>query len=231
MDKTTLSYDTAASLRKMPKSTIRVMVVDDHQAMREGLRRILETDESILLVGQAASGQEAIKLAIEIKPDIILMDVRLSDIDGVTATREIKRNNPKTIVLMFTMFSGEHVKTALEAGASGYLLKDSSGKEILDAIHQAYEGYYPLSPGLVKEMMEEYAQYLKNKNNKILTERQIQILKLVAEGNNSKEISKKIFISRSTAKREIKEIKNKLEANDRAQAVTRAINQNLIQLS
>jgi DNA-binding NarL/FixJ family response regulator len=217
--------------RVTPFETIRVMVADDHQAMREGLRRILETDGSILVVGQAASGREAIDIATKINPDIILMDVKMQGLDGITATREIKRTNPKTIVLMFTMFSGEYVKEALEAGAAGYLLKDSNGQDIIDAIHQAFEGYYPLSPSLVKEMMEEYAQYLKNRRNGTLSERQVQILKLVAEGNNSKEIANKIFVSRSTAKREIKQIKDKLEVNDRAQAVTRAINQRLIQLS
>jgi DNA-binding NarL/FixJ family response regulator len=211
--------------------TIRVMLADDHQALREGLARILETDKSIELVGQATSGSEAIRLAAQESPDIVIMDVKMPDVDGITATREIKRANPGTTVLMFTMFSGDYIKEALEAGAGGYLLKDSSGSEILDAIHHSFKGYYPLSPTLVKEMMEEYARYLANKHVKLLSDRQLQILKLLADGCNSKDIAKKIFVSRSTAKREIRDIKEKLDVNDRAQAVTQAINQKLIELS
>jgi two-component system, NarL family, response regulator DegU len=220
------------STGKSPRSsTIHVLLADDHQALREGLARILETDAEIELVGQAESGSEAIRLASEKSPDIVIMDVKMPDIDGITATREIKRARPQTSILMFTMFSGEYVKTSLEAGASGYLLKDSSGREILDAVHQSFEGYYPLSPMLVREMMREYARYLTNRKNKILSDRQVQILNLLAEGCSSEDISKKIFVSKSTAKREIREIKAKLEVNDRAQAVTQAINRKLIELS
>jgi DNA-binding NarL/FixJ family response regulator len=231
MKKLTVIKPAQPARQSTPNSTIRVLLADDHLALREGLARILETDASIDLVGQACSGSEAIRLTAERSPDIVIMDVKMPDVDGITATREIKRANPATSVLIFSMFSGECIKQALEAGASGYLLKDSSGRDILDAIHQSFEGYYPLSPSLVKEMMEEYARYLTNKRNKILSNRQVQILKLLADGCNSNDIAKKIFVSRSTAKREIREIKAKLNVNDRAQAVTQAIHQKLIDLN
>ena len=219
------------TLKASDSEPIRVMVADDHEAIREGLSKIFENDPSIDFVGHASDGVKAVELSAELNPDVILMDIKMKGKDGITATREIIRESPDATVIIFSMFAGEYIKSALEAGASGYLLKDSSGQEILDAIHQAHQGCYPLSPSLTKEMMDEYCHYLKNRRTKVLSERQTGILKLVAEGYNTKEIAAKMFISQSTAKREIKEIKKKLNVKDQAQAVSSAMNQRLIELS
>jgi DNA-binding NarL/FixJ family response regulator len=210
------------------RDTVRVLIVDDHTIMREGLRRIMEEDRSVCVVGEATNGREAIEMAHRLNPDVITMDIKMPIMDGITATREIKRAMPGAVIMMLTLFTDDYVKTALEAGASGFILKDSEPKVIIESIHQARDGYYPISPSITKDMMSEFAQLLRNNRAGILSERQVQILKLVAEGQNSKEIADKIFVSPSTAKREIRQIMTKLEANDRAQAVSRAIHQKLI---
>lgn len=207
---------------------IRVLIVDDHEIMREGLRRIFERDKNIDVIGEAGSGEEAIALAKQINPDVITMDIKMPGIDGIKATREIRRLVPETKVVMVTLFSDDYVKDSIEAGASGFVLKDSDADVIIESIHQAHEGYYPISPSLTRDIMSQYAQLLTTSREKILSERQLEILKLISQGLSSKEIGQKLFISPSTAKREINFIIDKLGANDRAEAVSRAIQRRLI---
>jgi two-component system response regulator NreC len=167
-------------------------------------------------------------MAQELSPDVITMDIRMPGMDGIAATKEIKKVAPDVIIIMLTLFADNYVKNALEAGAAGFILKDSEASVIVDSIHQAYEGYYPISPSLTKEMMSQFAQLLKSNREQILTERQIEILKLIADGLSSNEIAAQIFVSPSTAKREIRQIMNRLQANDRAQAVSVAMHKKLI---
>jgi DNA-binding NarL/FixJ family response regulator len=214
--------------RDMSENPVTVLIVDDHQVLREGVKRILESDKSLSVIGEACNGHQAIELAKELKPDIITMDIRMPGMDGITATREIKRLMPDSTIIMLTLFADDYVKEALEAGASGFILKDSDASVIIDSIHQACDGYYPISPSLTKEIMSQFAQLLKNNQGHILTERQIEILKLVSEGLSSKQIADKIFVSPSTAKREIRQIMVLLKVNDRAQAVSLALHQHLI---
>lgn len=207
---------------------IRVLIVDDHEIMREGLRRIFERDKDIDVIGEAGSGEEAITLVKKINPDVITMDIKMPGMDGIKATREIRRLAPETKVVMVTLFSDDYVKDSIEAGASGFVLKDSEADVIIESIHQAHEGYYPISPSLTRDIMSQYAQLLTTSREKVLTERQLDILKLISQGLSSKEIGQKLFISPSTAKREINFIIDKLGANDRAEAVSRAIQRRLI---
>jgi DNA-binding NarL/FixJ family response regulator len=207
---------------------IRVLIVDDHEIMREGLRRIFERDKDIDVIGEAGSGEEAITLVKKINPDVITMDIKMPGMDGIKATREIRRLVPETKVVMVTLFSDDYVKDSIEAGASGFVLKDSEADVIIESIHQAHEGYYPISPSLTRDIMSQYAQLLTTSREKVLTERQLDILKLISQGLSSKEIGQKLFISPSTAKREINFIIDKLGANDRAEAVSRAIQRRLI---
>jgi two-component system, NarL family, response regulator DegU len=148
--------------------------------------------------------------------------------DGIAATREIKKLMPDSTIIILTLFADDYVKEALEVGASGFILKDSDAEVIIDSIHQACDGYYPISPSLTKEMMTQFAQLLKSNREQIMTERQIMILRLLSEGLSSKDIADKIFVSPSTAKREIRQIMDRLQVNDRAQAVSQAIRQKLI---
>jgi DNA-binding NarL/FixJ family response regulator len=207
---------------------IRVLVVDDHKVVREGLRRMLEMEDGIQVVGEASDGEEAITKAAELTPDVITMDLKMPGVDGITATHEIKRLMPDIRVLILTLYAEDFVKQAIEAGASGYLLKDSDTEQIADAIQQVYNGYYPIAPALTRDIIMEFTRISKSGHSSLLTRRQTEILKLIAEGLSSKEISSNLYISTSTVKRDIRQILKKLEVSDRAQAVSEAIRRNII---
>ncbi|MFB0559041.1 MAG: response regulator transcription factor, partial [Dehalococcoidales bacterium] len=128
--------------------TIRVLIVDDHHVVREGLRRILELEKGLQVVGEAKSGEEAITKAVSLSPDVIIMDLKMPGMDGIAATREIKQQLPKVNVLVLTLYAEDFVKQAIEAGVSGYLLKDSDCEQITKAIHQVYDGLSPIAPSL-----------------------------------------------------------------------------------
>jgi len=207
---------------------IRVLVVDDHQVVREGLRRMLELQDGIEVVGEASNGEEAITKTMALSPDVITMDLKMPGMDGIAATREIKQRTPDVDILMLTLYAEDYVKEAIEAGASGYLLKDSDCEQITQAIHQVHDGLCPIAPSLTRELVTEFARLSRNSQASILTRRQTDILRLIAEGVSGKEIGTQLFISTSTVKREIRNILSKLRVSDRAQAVSEAIKQSLI---
>jgi len=207
---------------------IRVLVVDDHHVVREGLRRMLEMEDGIQVIGEARSGEEAIAKAVSLSPDVIVMDLKMPGMDGITATREIKERLPHVSILVLTLYAEDFVKQAVEAGVSGYLLKDSDCEQIIQAIHQVYEGLCPIAPSLTRDLVMEYAELSRSNRASILTKRQLEILRLIAEGESGKEIGNLLFISTSTVKREIRQILSKLKVNDRAQAVSEAIKRRLI---
>ncbi len=207
---------------------IRVLVVDDHQVVREGLRRMLELQDGIQVVGEASNGEEAIIKTLALSPDVVTMDLKMPGMDGIAATREIKQRIPDVDILMLTLYAEDYVKEAIEAGASGYLLKDSDCEQITTAIHQVHDGLCPIAPSLTRELVTEFAKLSRTSHISILTRRQTEILKLIAEGVSGKEIGNQLFISTSTVKREIRNILSKLGVSDRAQAVSEAIKQNLI---
>jgi DNA-binding NarL/FixJ family response regulator len=207
-------------------NVIRVLIVDDHQVVREGLRRILELEEDIQIIGEAATGDEAIIKTVALSPDVVTMDLKMPGMDGIIATREIKQKAPDVDVLMLTLYSEDFIKEAISAGASGYLLKDSDCDQIVKAIRQVHNGLCPIAPSLTKELVTNFAR-LSNQST-ILTERQCEVLRMVAEGVSSDEISSYLYISTSTVKREIRNILAKLNVSDRAQAVSEAIRRKLI---
>ncbi len=207
---------------------IRVLVVDDHQVVREGLRRMSELEKEIQVVGEASNGEEAITKAVALSPDVITMDLKMPGMDGIVATQEIKQKMPGVDILILTLYAEDFVRRAIEAGASGYLLKDSGCEQIIKAIHQVYEGFCPIAPSLTRELIVEFAELSRSGRSSILTKRQIEILRLIAEGMRSKEISSHLFISTSTVKREIRQILDKLKVSDRAQAVSEAMKRALI---
>jgi DNA-binding NarL/FixJ family response regulator len=208
--------------------SIRVLIVDDHHVVREGLRRMLEMEHDIQVIGEARNGEEAIAKAVSLSPDVIVMDLKMPGMDGITATREIKERLPDVGILVLTLYAEDFVKQAVEAGVSGYLLKDSDCEQITQAIHQVYKGLCPIAPSLTRDLVMEYAELSRSSRASILTKRQLEILRLVAEGENGKEIGSRLFISTSTVKREIRQILSKLKVNDRAQAVSEAIKRRLI---
>jgi DNA-binding NarL/FixJ family response regulator len=207
---------------------IRLLLVDDHQVVREGLRRMIEIEDGLRVIGEAGDGREAVLKAQELHPDVIIMDLKMPGMDGISATSAIKQLLPDIHVLILTLYAEDFVKQAIEAGASGYLLKDSDTEQITKAIHQVYEGYCPIAPSLTRDLVVEFAQMSRHGRSSLLTRRQVDVLKLIADGLNSKEISTELYISTSTVKREIRQILRKLEVSDRAQAVSEAMKRNII---
>ncbi|MFC2071832.1 response regulator [Chloroflexota bacterium] len=207
--------------------TIKVLIVDDHNVVREGLRRILELDDEIEVIGEARNGEEAITKAVSLSPDIIIMDLKMPGMDGIAATREIKQRLPEVNILVLTLYAENFVKLAIEAGVSGYLLKDSECEQITEAIHQVHAGYSPIAPSLTRGLVTEFARLGQNSPSS-LTKRQIEILGLIAGGVSGKEIGSRLFVSASTVKREMRHIFDKLGVNDRAQAVSEAMKRKII---
>jgi len=208
--------------------TIKVLLVDDHNVVREGLRRILDMDSTIEVVGEARSGEEAVAKAVSLSPDVIVMDLKMPGMDGITATREIRQKLPNVNVLVLTLYAEDFVKQAVEAGVSGYLLKDSDTEQIIQGVHQVYEGLSPIAPSLTRDLVTEFAKLSKSSRSSVLTPRQVEILKLIAEGESGKTIGERLFLSTSTVKREVRHVFDKLGVNDRAHAVSEAMKRNLI---
>jgi DNA-binding NarL/FixJ family response regulator len=207
---------------------IRVLIVDDHQVVREGLWRILELDEGVRVVGDAENGEEAIAKAVSLLPDVVIMDLKMPGMDGITATRELKQRLPSANILILTLYAEDFVRQAIEAGASGYLLKDSDCEQIISAVHQVYHGLCPIAPSLTRDLVTEFNKLSRDGWASLLTRRQEEILRLVSEGMGSRDIGSRLFISLATVKREMRQIFNKLEVNDRPQAVSEAIKRKLI---
>lgn len=213
----------------MSESTkIKVLLVDDHSVVLEGLRRILGLDSDIEVVSVARNGCEAITMATNLSPDVIVMDLKMPVMDGVTATRELKQRFPTVRILMLTMCGDDLVEEAIEAGASGYLQKDTAPKEIATAVHQVYQGLCPISPSLTRGLVSELAGLRKKGQTFLLTPRENEVLKLIAMGENTAEIGVQLFLSSSTVKREVGQIFDKLGVNDRPHAVSEAIKQKII---
>ena len=206
---------------------ISVIIVDDHDVVRQGLRRVLEMDEHIHISGEAKNGVEAVGMVAAVKPEVVIMDLKMPDMDGITATREIKKISPETYILILTMYSDNYFDDAIEAGATGYLLKDGDSRKIAQAIYQICEGKNPISPALNKRLISEYYK-VRRKSLYSLDKRQKDILRLMSQGASSEAICQKMHISPSVEKRAIRNIYSILGVNCRAHAVAVALKENLL---
>jgi two-component system NarL family response regulator len=213
---------------KTPSKTVRVLIVDDHQVVREGLRRMLEMERAIKIVGEAVDGEDAVRKAVGLVPDVVVMDLKMPRMDGIAATREIKKAVPCVNVLVLTLYSEDYINEAIEAGASGYLLKDCDSEQITRAVFQVCDGLCPIAPSLTRDLVARFTSISRTNSDPVLTHRQRNILKYTAEGVAGDEIAALLSISRSTLKREIYQILQKLNVNDRAQAVSEAIKRKII---
>ena len=204
---------------------IRVLIVDDHAMVRQGIATFIELQDDIELVGEATNGREAIARVEELKPDVVLMDLVMPEMDGVTATREIKTRHPEVKVLALTSFVNDaQITPALRAGAAGYLLKDISADELMKAIRAAQRGESPLAPAVAKKMIEDVSQPREDTRwLDQLTERERQVLALLGHGLSNKEIAAKLSISEKTAKFHVSSVLSKLGLNDRTQAALFAV--------
>ncbi|HRW37951.1 MAG: response regulator transcription factor [Acidimicrobiales bacterium] len=214
---------------------IRLMLADDHRMLREGLRRSL-TDEGFDVVGEASDGDEAVRLADSIRPDVILMDVTMPDVDGVEATRRIHQQHPEIRVVMLTMHADQSViAEALRAGASGYLVKDCSTDEIADAVRLAANEESSLSPELATAMLDEVRRLdpdsVEDDSDRVVTKREVEVLQLIADGCSTPEVAERLYISQKTVKNHLASIYHKLDARDRTQAVLQAVRMGIVRLN
>jgi len=215
--------------------TIRLLLADDHRMLREGLRRSM-TDEGFDVVGEAENGEEAVRMAAELQPDVILMDVSMPEMDGVEATRAIAQHEDAPRVIMLTMHADADVlANAIRAGASGYLVKDCSVDEVADAVRMAANGETALSPQLAATMLDEVRR-LENpppatEEDRLITKREEEVLQLIADGCSTPEVASQLYISQKTVKNHLASIYQKLDARDRTQAVLQAVRMGIVRLT
>jgi NarL family two-component system response regulator LiaR len=208
-------------------STIRVLLVDDHAVVRSGLSKFLMVNKDMELVGEASDGSEAIQLAGLHQPDVVLMDLMMPGVDGITATREIRRKYPQVKVIALTSFSDQNmVQGALQAGAAGYLQKNVTAAELANAIRSAHAGRMTLSPEAVQVLANSVTQPQLPGN--ALTERECEVLTCMVEGLNNNEIAARLFVSIGTVKFHISNIFQKLGVDSRVEAVKLAIERKLV---
>src|SRR3954447_19974784 len=208
---------------------MRVMIVDDHPITRSGLRTALSGSDEVEIVGEAESGEQAIDLVEEVKPEVVFMDVRMPGMGGLEATKIIREVSPDTKVILFTVEeSRAAIADAIRAGVSGYLLKDVSAAELIQAAKLALEGKAVIHPTLTRAFIEE-VQYVEQRPDTPLSRRESQILQKVAYGATTKEVARDLEISPHTVKTHLERIFEKLGANDRAQAVAIALRQGLVE--
>ena len=212
--------------------TIRLMLADDHRMLREGLRRSM-TEEGFQVVGEAGDGEEAVRLAAKLQPDVILMDVSMPDVDGVEATRRIRDLIPETRVIMLTMHPDQDVvAAALRAGAAGYLVKDCSTEEIAEAVRLAASDDAAISADVAASMLDEVRRLPDEPDeDRVVTKREEEVLQLIADGCSTTEVAEQLFISQKTVKNHLASIYQKLDARDRTQAVLRAVRMGIVRLS
>lgn len=204
-----------------------ILIADDHPVVRDGLMGMLESQPDFEVVGEAADGAQAIQLAEELKPEIVLMDLRMPQVDGVTAIREIKSSQAETQILVLTTYDSDaDILRAIEAGATGYLLKDSSREELYGAIRATARGDTVLAPSVAARLVGQMRAPAEER----LSSRELEVLQLVAEGASNKDIASRLHISQATVKSHLIHIFGKLGVSDRTAAVTVALQRGIMRL-
>jgi len=222
-------------MRFSPEDGIRVLICDDHALFRRGLMMVLEDDDEIEVVAEAASGREAVELALELTPDVILTDVRMPGGNGIQAARDILEALPSTQIIVLTVSDEEEdLLEAMKAGAAGYLLKEISIEEVSVAVHSVMAGQRLVTPSLATKLITEFAALdhsVDDGQSPKLTTRELEVLRYVAEGRKNRDISVQLGISENTVKNHVRNILEKLRLHSRVQAVRYALDRNLIQAS
>ena len=215
--------------------TIRVLICDDHALFRRGLVMVLESEEGIDVVAEAEDGEDAVARAEETVPDVVLMDVRMPKMSGIEATRAIADVVPSAKILMLTVSDEEEdLYEAVKAGATGYLLKEISIEEVANAIRAVTTGQSLISPSMASKLLNEFNNLAKQAQQKVLapklTDRELQVLKLVAQGLSNREVAEQLFISENTVKNHVRNILEKLHLHSRMEAVVYAVREKLLDI-
>jgi NarL family two-component system response regulator LiaR len=211
---------------------IRVMVVDDHTIIRKGVRAVLDLVPDIDLVGEAGDGKQAVEKILELKPDVILMDLIMPEMDGIACIREVKLKLPAIRILVLTNFAGEDmIFPAIKAGAMGYHLKDSSPEALVEAIRQVHRGEPSLHPLIARKVLEEFhTPSEQGLSSEPLTNRELEVLRLIAQGHENREIAELLVVSEATVRTHVSNILSKLHLASRTQAALYALREGLATL-
>ena len=211
--------------------TITVLIIDDHQLVREGVRNFLQRQRDITVMGEAGSGQEGLRLASDLAPDVVLMDLVMPEMDGVETTRRLKQISPRTQVIVLTSFDDDqHILPAIRAGALSYILKDVGTAALAEAVRKAARGEVTMTPLVAARVMRELRQGGQPATlvGADLSEREIEVLRLIAEGRSNTEIAERLVISEHTVKRHVSNILSKLHLADRTQAAVYAWREGMV---
>jgi DNA-binding NarL/FixJ family response regulator len=207
--------------------TINILLVDDHRVVREGLRRMLELESDFRVVGEASDAQAVINQVGELSPEVVLMDIKMPGGDGISLTRRLKEEYPECNIIMLTLYD-EYLTQAIEAGADGYLLKDIEREELIKAIRGIHDGRSTLNLSLERDQLQDLISQANEKQRSNLTERELNILRLIADGVTTKDIAEQLFLSQASVKRSVRIIFEKLNAHNRSGAVAEAYKRRLI---
>jgi len=213
---------------------IRILLADDHTLLRESLRSLLEREPDLVVVGEAEEGRAAVALACQLEPDVVVMDIAMPLLNGLEATRQIKRQCPRVKVLILTMHDNEeYIRQALEAGAMGYILKDAAAKELISAIRSIQRGEAVLSPAITRLVIEDYLRWggiRPAETEDSLSAREREVLQLIAEGYTNKQIAEILTISVKTVQTHRMNLMQKLNLHDRGELIKYAIQKKIIEI-
>jgi DNA-binding NarL/FixJ family response regulator len=217
------------------KPKIRILIADDHPLLREALCQVFSNQKDMEIVGQAGNGEEAIDLASELKPDILVMDIMMPKFDGLEASRQIKKITPNTAILILTAYDDDnYVLGLLNAGATGYLMKSAKGQDLVEAVRAIRSGESVLHPKIIekllKQAMAKPAEALEPKIKDLLSDREMEMLKLLATGMSNKEIAEKLYLSLRTVKAHMSNIFTKMNVASRSEALVEALKKGLLTL-
>jgi len=215
-------------------SKIHILIADDHTLLRNGICAILKDEQDMVIVGEANDGREAVRLAGQLKPNVVLMDIAMPLLNGLEATRQIKREHPEINVLVLTMYDNEeYFRKMLEVGASGYIIKRAAATELVSAIRAVYHGEAVLSPAITRLLLEDYLNHdLRNEKDdpNALSSREREVLQLIAEGKTSREIAEILNLSVKTVQSHRTNLMQKLDLHDRGELIKYAIQKKIIEL-
>lgn len=219
---------------RVEMSKITVVIADDHELFRQGTRNLIENEEDIEVVGEAVNGKEAIEMVEKLKPDIVLMDISMPEVNGIEATKRIKIIRPSTAVIILTAYDNDkYISALLEAGAAGYLLKNVRGTELINAIRSVFTGESVLHPVIAQKVLSRFASD-KGKHEPVqdieISERELEILKLAAKGMSNQDIADSVFVSRRTVQTHLANIFRKMDVSSRTEAVLRSIKTGLLSI-